>query len=194
MSGECAVGGVAAGLAEIALDLHVLRLITPFQTRFQNLVNGLQTAPEDIEVALQRIEQVPPLYRRCFEIVSEKDKDGVAFYKDLGGAAAHGGQQYLNIISRAGAWVMIHEAGHIMEQRARSSEEDILERWKAAIAKDKVSISRYGDSVHHEDLAEFAKVYALCLDASKAELAKLKRRSPARYALWERVLRLAKAR
>ena len=148
----------------------------------------------DIEVALQRIEQVPPLYRRCFEIVSEKGKDGVAFYKDLGGAAAHGGQQYLNIISRAGAWVMIHEAGHIMEQRARSSEEDILERWKAAIAKDKVSISRYGDSVHHEDLAEFAKVYALCLDVSKAELAKLKRRSPARYALWERVLRLAKAR
>ncbi|MEC7725322.1 MAG: GDSL-type esterase/lipase family protein [Planctomycetota bacterium] len=148
----------------------------------------------DIELALQRIEQVPPLYRRCFEIVSEEGKDGVAFYKDLGGAAAHGGQQYLNIISRAGAWVMIHEAGHIMEQRARNSEEDILERWKDAIAKDKVSISPYGDSVHHEDLAEFAKVYALCLDVSKAELAKLKRRSPARYALWERVLRLAKAR
>jgi hypothetical protein len=89
---------------------------------------------------------------------------------------------------------MIHEAGHIMEQRATDSEKDILERWKAAIAKDKISISRYGDSVHHEDLAEFARVYALCLDAGKAELAKLKRRSPARYALWERVLRLAKAR
>jgi len=148
----------------------------------------------DIKVALQRMEQVPPLYRRCFEIVSEEGKDGVAFYKDLDGAAAHGGQQYLNIISRAGAWVMVHEAGHIMEQRATNSEKDILERWKAAIAKDKISISRYGDSVHHEDLAEFARVYALCLDAGKAELAKLKRRSPARYALWERVLWLAKAR
>ena len=44
-------------LAEIALDLHVLRLITPIQTYFQNAVNGLATAPEDIEVALQLVDE-----------------------------------------------------------------------------------------------------------------------------------------
>ncbi len=148
----------------------------------------------DIKDALKPMERVPPLYRRCFEIVSEKDKDGVAFYKDLGGAAAHGGQQYLNIVPRAGASVMVHEAGHIMEQRARNTEKDILERWKDAIAKDKVSISPYGDRVHHEDQAEFARVYAFCLAAGPEQLKKLKARSPQRYALWERMLKLAKAR
>ncbi|MAB88939.1 MAG: hypothetical protein CMJ90_05720 [Planctomycetes bacterium] len=148
----------------------------------------------DIKAALKQIERVPPLYRRCFEIVSEKGKDGIAFYKDLGGAAAHGGQQYLNIVPRAGALVMIHEAGHVMEQRARDAEKDILERWQEAITKDKVSISPYGDRVVHEDQAEFARVYALCLDAGAAQLKKLRQRSPARYVLWERMLKLAKAR
>jgi len=147
----------------------------------------------DIKAAVKKIERVPPLYRRCFEIVSEKGKDGIAFYKDLGGAAAHGGQEYLNIVSRAGALVMIHEAGHILEQRARNTEKDILERWQEAITKDKVSISPYGDRVVHEDQAEFARVYALCLDAGAAELKKLRQRSPARYVLWERMLKLAKA-
>lgn len=40
-------------LAEIALDLYILRLITPIQTYFQNAVNGVATAPEDIEVRPQ---------------------------------------------------------------------------------------------------------------------------------------------
>jgi hypothetical protein len=89
---------------------------------------------------------------------------------------------------------MVHEAGHIMEQRARNTEKDILDRWKDTIAEDKVSISRYGDKVHHEDLAEFAAVYAICLSAGSAELKKLKNESPKRFALWRRILELAKAR
>ena len=47
-------------LAEIALDLYVLRLITPIQTRLQNAINGLSTAPEDIEVALQLVDEARP--------------------------------------------------------------------------------------------------------------------------------------
>ena len=148
----------------------------------------------EIKEALRRIERVPPLYRRCLEIVSEEDKDGIAFYDDLGGAAAHGGQEYLNILHRVGAEVIIHEAGHVMEQRARDAEPDILERWGEAIEKDGVSVSPYGDRVVHEDQAEFAKVYALCLDAGPDQLERLKLRSPERYALWERMLRLAKAK
>jgi len=148
----------------------------------------------EIEEALRRIERVPPLYRRCLEIVSEEGKDGIAFYDDLGGAAAHGGQEYLNILHRVGAEVIIHEAGHVMEQRARDAEPDILERWGEAIEKDGVSVSPYGDRVVHEDQAEFAKVYALCLDAGPEHLERLAERSPERYALWERMLRLAKAK
>ena len=44
-------------LAEIALDLHVLRLATPFQTRLSNMINGLATDPADIEVALQLVDE-----------------------------------------------------------------------------------------------------------------------------------------
>ena len=152
-------------------------------------VTGLELAE-----ALRRIERIPPLYRRCLEIVSEEGKDGIAFYGDLGGAAAHGGQQYLNILHRVGAEVIIHEAGHVMEQRARDAEPDILERWGRAIEADGVSVSPYGDRVVHEDQAEFAKVYALCLDAGPEHLERLAERSPERYALWERMLRLAKAK
>ena len=44
-------------LAEIALDLYVLRLITPVQTFFQNAVNGLSTTQEDIDVAIQLVDE-----------------------------------------------------------------------------------------------------------------------------------------
>ena len=44
-------------LGEIALDLYVLRLLTPIQTYFQNAVNGVSTAPEDIEIALQLVDE-----------------------------------------------------------------------------------------------------------------------------------------
>merc|ERR1740130_1262986 len=44
-------------LAEIALDLHVLRLATPFQTRLSNMINGLATDPAYIEVALQLVDE-----------------------------------------------------------------------------------------------------------------------------------------
>ena len=147
-----------------------------------------------IAQALQKVERVPPLYRRCLEIVSEEGKDGIAFYQDLGGAAAHGGQQYLNILDRVGAEVVIHEAGHVMEQRARDAVPDILEQWAAAVEADGVSVSPYGDRVVHEDQAEFARVYALCLDGGGDYLEQLRQRSPARYKLWERMLRLAKAK
>ena len=44
-------------LQEIALDLYVLRLITPAQTYFSNFVNGVSTSPEDIDVALQLVDE-----------------------------------------------------------------------------------------------------------------------------------------
>ena len=40
-------------LDEIALDLYVLRIHTPLQTRVSNLINRLPTYPEDIALARQ---------------------------------------------------------------------------------------------------------------------------------------------
>ena len=44
-------------LAEIALDLYVLRLLTPLQTRFQNLVNGVATTPKELELAVALVDE-----------------------------------------------------------------------------------------------------------------------------------------
>lgn len=140
-----------------------------------------------------RLERLPASYRRAFEIVSEDKKDGIAFYADLDGAAAHGGQDYLNIVRNGDALVIAHESGHILEQRYTRSNPKTLELWKEAIAKDKVSVSAYGDHVAHEDLAEFAMIYALCLDAGPERLAELKRLSPERFALWEKILQPSSA-
>ena len=141
-----------------------------------------------------RIERVPAMYRRAFEIVSESGKNGVAFYSDLGGGAAgHGGQAYINLIPTVGTDVITHEAGHAFEQRATSSESDVPQRWQDAIAADGVSVSGYGDGAWWEDEAEFAKVYAWCYDAGAAELAELRFASPARFDLFERILELSRA-
>ena len=141
-----------------------------------------------------RIERVPAMYRRAFEIVSESGKNGVAFYSDLGGGAAgHGGQAYINLIPTVGTDVITHEAGHAFEQRATSSESDVPQRWQDAIAADGVSVSGYGDGAWWEDEAEFAKVYAWCYDAGAVELAELRSASPARFDLFERILELSRA-
>jgi hypothetical protein len=151
------------------------------------------TVKMDVKECLRRLEQVPPSYRVAFQIVSEGKKDGVAFYSDLDGAAAHGSQEYLNVIPQANALVMVHEAGHILSQRAEAAIPGMNEKWSEAIAKDGISVSPYGDTVAHEDLAEFARIHAMCLDAGPEKLAELKKLSPRRHALWEAIQQAAKA-
>jgi hypothetical protein len=151
-----------------------------------------------LKTALSYAERIPVAYRRALEVVSEGQKAGLAFYKTLGGAAAHGGQSYLNMIplkvDRA-ASVIVHETGHILEQRARSKEKDILDRWAQAVKSDKIDVSRYGRNANHEDQAEFARLYAFCIDYAAGRNMKneLKKLSPKRFELWEHILRTAKA-
>ena len=44
-------------LGEIALDLHVLRLLTPIQTRLQNAINGRSTEPGDVEQGVSLVDE-----------------------------------------------------------------------------------------------------------------------------------------
>lgn len=44
-------------LADIALDLYLLRLLTPIQVRISNAVNKLQTSQADIDVALTLVDE-----------------------------------------------------------------------------------------------------------------------------------------
>jgi hypothetical protein len=149
--------------------------------------------------ALRCAERIPATYLRALEVVSEDKKAGLAFYKTLGGAAAHGGQSYLNMIplkpARA-ASVIVHEAGHILEQRARNTDEDILDQWAEAVKKDNIDVSHYGNHANHEDQADFARIYAFCSDQALRpnRLAALRELSPARFDLWEKMLALSGAR
>ena len=44
-------------LADIALDLYILRLLTPLQVRASNFVNKIPTDQGDIDVALQLVDE-----------------------------------------------------------------------------------------------------------------------------------------
>ena len=141
-----------------------------------------------LEQLVGRLEKLPRSYLSACVAVSDKGEDGIAIYADLGGARAHGGKGYINLVPHADALVIAHEAGHTLEQVAKESDPKILDKWEEAIKADKISVSDYGDTVRHEDLAEFAMVYAVCLDAGPEHLAELKKLSPKRFALWARIL------
>ena len=143
----------------------------------------------ELDQLVKRLEKLPQPYIRACVAVSDEGEDGIAIYADLNGASAHGGQGYINLVPRANALVIAHEAGHTLEQVARSADPKVLDDWEEVIKADKVSVSNYGDKVRHEDLAEFAQVYAVCLGAGAEHLAALKKLSPARFALWEKILK-----
>jgi len=142
----------------------------------------------ELDHLIQIIENLPAPYIRACEAVSDEGEDGIAIYADLGGAGAHGGKTYINMVPGGNALMIAHEAGHTLEQVARESDPKILDKWEEAIKADNLSVSDYGDNVRHEDLAEFAQVYAVCLDAGPEHLAELKKLSPERFALWEKIL------
>ena len=141
-----------------------------------------------LEKLIGRLEKLPSSYLSACVAVSDKGEDGIAIYANLGGARAHGGKGYINLVPHADALVIAHEAGHTLEQVATQSDPRILDKWELAIKADKISVSDYGDKVRHEDLAEFAQVYAVCLDAGAEHLAELKKLSPKRFELWAKIL------
>jgi alpha-glucosidase len=141
-----------------------------------------------LEQLVKRLEKLPSSYMSACVAVSDDGEDGIAIYANLGGARAHGGKGYINLVPHADALVIAHEAGHTLEQVATQSDPKILDKWDVAIKADNISVSDYGDKVRHEDLAEFAQVYAVCLDAGPEHLEELKKLSPTRFALWEKIL------
>ncbi len=142
----------------------------------------------EVEQVFDPIHRMPLAYRPALAIVSEPGKAGLAWYKDLDGAAAHGSQDYLNVVPGVDAAVLLHECGHVLEQRYRTAHARVLDDWERLIPEDGISVSDYGDHLVHEDLAEFAMVYALCLDGGAAQIADLRRFSPRRFAVWEAIL------
>ncbi len=160
--------------------------------RFKLTIQDETKLPVDHLVKL--LEKLPQPYMAACQAVSDENEDGVALYASLGGAGGHGGKSYINIVPRATALTVAHEAGHTLEQVAREADPKLLDKWEQAIEADKVSVSAYGDHVRHEDLAEFAQLYAVCLSAGPEHLAALEKLSPRRFALWQNILETATKR
>jgi hypothetical protein len=164
-------------------------IATSGKHRFKLTIQDSPKVKITVEQLVERLQKLPSPYMAACVAVSDEKEDGIAVYADLGGAAAHGGKGYINIVPGANALVIAHEAGHTLEQVAREADPEILDTWETAIKADKVSVSGYGDHVRHEDVGEFAQLYAVCLGAGSEHLATLKELSPQRFALWERMLK-----
>jgi hypothetical protein len=161
-------------------------IATSGEYRFKLTIEDVTNAT--LEKLIERLEKLPSSYLSACVAVSDEEEDGIAIYADLGGARAHGGKGYINLIPLANALVIAHEAGHTLEQVAKEADPEILDKWEDAIKADQISVSNYGDTVRHEDLAEFAMIYAVCLDGGPEHLVGLKKLSPERFALWSRIL------
>ena len=90
--------------------------------------------------------------------------------------------------------VLLHELGHSFEQYTRIGNPPVLEPqsnilnpiWRNAIRSDDNRTSYYGNNNEWEDLAEFARIYALSL--IEDSLTQLESESPERFRIWERIL------
>ena len=143
-----------------------------------------------IEQAMELVEKLPPVYRRGLEVVSDAGETGLSLFD---GGSAFGIPTMIGAGAGVSPAVLAHEVGHVLDQEARKSDKDIMGKHGLGRMHDNVHTSGYGDGPIHEDHAEFARMYAICLSAGPEHLAKLRKLSPGRYAVWEKMLVLTKA-
>ena len=145
--------------------------------------------------ALNRLERIPVQYWYGFKIITEFGR-GIQFLHGSyfgGGAAAYGGMNYIDT-QTDDLPVLLHELGHTFEQYTRLGNSPILEPqsnilnpiWRNAIRSDDNRTSFYGNNNEWEDLAEFARIHAMCL--VEGSLSELQSASPERFRIWERIL------
>ena len=149
----------------------------------------------DIEDALSRLERVPVEYWYGLQVITEFGQ-GIQYLHGSyfgGSAAAYGGMNYIDT-QTASLPTLLHELGHTFEQYTRIGNSPLLEPqsnilnpiWRNAIRSDDNRTSGYGSSNEWEDMAEFARIYALCL--VEGSLDELEAMSPERHRIWERIL------
>ncbi len=148
----------------------------------------------NIEDVLTRLEHIPVEYWYGLKVITEFGH-GIQFLHSsyFGGAAAYGSMNYIDT-QTADLSTLLHELGHTFEQYTRIGNPPTLEPqgnilnpiWRNAIRSDDNRTSSYGNSNEWEDLAEFARIHAMCLIEDSLE--QLETESPERYRIWERIL------
>jgi hypothetical protein len=142
--------------------------------------------PRTFKDVVKLVETLPPSYRAGLVATSEKGETGLTIYK---GGCAYGIPSRLAMgghILRA--TTLAHEAGHVTDQKSREHDKDIMTKYGIARRHDGVRMSAYGNGPIHEDHAELAKLYAISLAHSPEAFAKFRSLTPARCAIWERMM------
>ncbi len=134
------------------------------------------------------IEQLPSAYLKACYAVSGKGQEGVAVYAAPAGAGEQGGKSSIRIVPRTKSLTLAFEMGQTLVQVAERKDKTILDQWSKAIAADKATVSGKTKIEPGKDLGEFAQLYAVCLGAGGKHLAALQKLSPARFALWKKIL------
>jgi formylglycine-generating enzyme required for sulfatase activity len=143
-----------------------------------------------IEKLVGILEKLPASYMSVCAAVSGDAKDGVAVYADLGGAPASGGLGYVDIVPTAGALAVVRATGPALLDTVGAKDETILKQWTQAI-KSEGSVSARGDASCKDDIAEYAALYAVCLNARYSHhCGHLQRISRKRGVLWAQMLSL----
>jgi len=136
---------------------------------------------------LSLFETFPEKYAIALKIVSVNGH-GIQFFHNSYVNGAYGGKNYIDT-GYAGLGILMHEAGHTMEQHRRITYGDsglLNPAWQRAIQCDDIRTSGYGNNNHWEDMAEFSKLFARSNNVQS-----LYEQSPERWLLWNETLAIA---
>ncbi len=188
-------------------DLNENHTLTKYHVELQSMVDENHTINFEVNVSadppidytdindvLARLERIPVEYWYGFKIITEFGR-GIQFLHGsyFSGAAAYGSMNYIDT-QTASLPTLLHELGHTFEQYTRIGNPPTLEPqsnilnpiWRNAIRSDNNRTSGYGNNNEWEDMAEFARIHAMCLvDGS---LPRLQANCPERFRIWERIL------
>ncbi|MFC1600927.1 hypothetical protein ACFL34_01085 [Candidatus Sumerlaeota bacterium] len=156
------------------------------KSKFKITREDVEDMPSTLEENIKLVETLPPRCRIGLVAVSEENETGLTIYK---GGCAYGVPDRIGMGGKnLRATTIAHECGHTTDQYARKIDKDIMTKWGLAKMRDDVRISGYGNGAIHEGHAEFTRLYAIALAHSPEYFAKLRKLSPTRFAVWERML------
>ena len=195
------------GPATCTYDFNASHTLTKYHVELQSTANTDHLITFEVNISaeppityttiadvLSRLERIPVEYWYGLQIITEFGH-GIQFFHGsyFSGASAYGSMNYIDT-QTADLPILLHELGHTFEQYTRIGNPPIMEAqsnilnpiWRNAIRSDDNRTSFYGNNNEWEDMAEFARIYGLCL--IEGSLPQLQTASPERYRIWERVL------
>ena len=146
----------------------------------------------NLDVVMKLVTKIPSQYLMGLAIVSEPTEHGLGFTRrtprlldndEIKPTFGIGRHDYLFVFHYTNLRILLHEIAHVIGSYLQLYENDFMDRWENAITSDGISVSEYGNTNVHEDMAEFGKIYAKSVIVG--QLAQLEALSPERFQMWQ---------